>query len=171
MIPSRAWFDPSILLAAGEVHRARSWRKIVRGWPCQESFRHAQANHRVPCNPARDNSVAATGHRAANDTDSFPTAFGGGFGDSANDRVQAGTISTASNNADFHIWNRYTIGSLPPFLYPNQRQMPRQRRETTLALGKGIARSNRSLLATRDGLSGSASQLAVFGPAKAISVD
>ena len=41
----------------------------------------------------------------AQDANGFPTAFVGGFGDGADDRVKTGTISAASDDADFHSWN------------------------------------------------------------------
>jgi hypothetical protein len=34
----------------------------------------------------------------------FPSSFGRSFGDSANDRIQPGTIPAAGNNANFHFW-------------------------------------------------------------------
>ena len=97
--------------------RTSPWPVLAENWPRlavpeNGAAAHQQAVERLVIQHAkilRRQQAVVT----ADDADGFPTAFGGGFGNRADDRVQAGTIPAAGNDADFHSKDHYTIGRLP----------------------------------------------------------
>jgi len=88
--------------------RVSPWPVLAENWP---RLAHEQAVERLVIEHAimlrREQAVVA-----AEDAEGFPAAFGGGFGDRANDCVQAGAVAAASNNADFHFCFLSLIGEI-----------------------------------------------------------